>query len=173
MDGVEIRALGEGDAEAFWEVRLRALRDHPEAFGSSYEETRGMAPEDLARRFRADWVEGGAMFGAFSEGRLVGVVGLARSPRAKRRHRAGIRSVYVAPEARGRGVAAALLAAAIRRARAWGDVEVLDLSVGVDNGAARRLYAGFGFETYGVERRALKVDGRYVDEALMALWLDR
>lgn len=172
-DAVEIRALGEEDAGAFRALRLRALRDHPEAFGSSYEETRALPPEEWERRFRSDWVEGGVMFGAFVGGRLVGTVGVARATREKQRHRAGIRSVYVAPEARGRGIGAALMAAAIGQARAWGAVEVLELSVGVGNAAARRLYAGFGFVTYGVERWALKVDGQDVDEALMVLRLDR
>lgn len=172
-DGIEIRALTEADAGAFREVRLRALRDHPEAFGSSFAEELAHPPGEAAQRFRAAWIAGGVMFGAFADGRLVGVTGLAREPRTKRRHRAGIRSVYVEPEARRRGVATALLAEVIRQARAWGDVEVLELSVTVDNDAARRLYAGFGFRTYGIERWALKVGGRYVDEALMALRLDR
>ena len=42
-----------------------------------------------------------------------------------------------------------------------------------ENGAARRLYAAAGFRTYGIDRWALKVDGRDVDLALMVLRLDR
>ncbi len=170
---VEIRALGADDAGAFRAVRLRALRDHPEAFGSSFEEERALPEDEAARRFRAAWIESGMMFGAVADGRLVGVTGLARSPRAKQRHRAGIRSVYVAPEARGRGVARALLTVAIRQARAWGDIEVLELSVAVENLSARRLYAAAGFRTCGIDRWALKVGGRDVDLALMVLRLDR
>jgi hypothetical protein len=37
---MKIRALTEADAGIFWAVRLRALRDEPEAFGRDYEETR-------------------------------------------------------------------------------------------------------------------------------------
>ena len=34
-----VRKLTEDDLEAVWTLRLRALRDNPEAFGSTYEET--------------------------------------------------------------------------------------------------------------------------------------
>ena len=33
-----IRPLTRLDAESFFQLRLRALQEHPEAFGSSYEE---------------------------------------------------------------------------------------------------------------------------------------
>lgn len=173
LAGARVRALGEADAADFWAVRLRAVREHPRAFGWTAEEVLHMPPAERARRFRDDWLEGGVMLGAFVDHRLVGTLGLARPSRAKRRHRGEIRSVYVAPEARGAGIAAALLAEAIRRAGVTPGLEVLGLSVGEDNAPARRLYERFGFEAYGVEHRALKVDGGYVDEVLMALRLDR
>ena len=37
-----------------------------------------------------------------------------------------------------------------------------------DNEQARRLYTSLGFVEYGLERNALKQDGRYYDEVLMA-----
>ena len=42
---MEVRRLTEADGEAFWNIRLRALRDNPESFGASYEEIleRGIA----------------------------------------------------------------------------------------------------------------------------------
>ena len=42
---MEVRRLTEADAEAFWNIRLRALRDDPESFGASYTEIleRGIA----------------------------------------------------------------------------------------------------------------------------------
>ena len=36
---MEIRFLDSNDGAAFWELRLEGLRDQPEAFGSSYQET--------------------------------------------------------------------------------------------------------------------------------------
>ena len=56
---MEVRILTEADAQAFWNIRLRALRDNPESFGASYEEIlerglilrpkRGNQPRRLSR----------------------------------------------------------------------------------------------------------------------------
>jgi len=42
------------------------------------------------------------------------------------------------------------------------------LSVVSENEQARRLYASLGFVEYGLEKKALKQDGRYYDEVHMA-----
>lgn len=47
-------------------------------------------------------------------------------------------------------------------------VELIELAVVSENEQARRFYASAGFVEYGIERNALKQDGRYYDEILMA-----
>jgi RimJ/RimL family protein N-acetyltransferase len=47
------------------------------------------------------------------------------------------------------------------------------LSVVRDNVQALRLYKRLGFSEYGLEKNALKQDGRYYDEVLMARDLNR
>ena len=47
------------------------------------------------------------------------------------------------------------------------------LTVVSENEAARRLYRTLGFIEYGLERRALKQNGRYYDEVLMVKFLDQ
>jgi RimJ/RimL family protein N-acetyltransferase len=47
-------------------------------------------------------------------------------------------------------------------------VELIQLAVVSDNEQARRLYERLGFLEYAVERKALKQDGHYYDEVLMA-----
>ena len=69
------------------------------------------------------------------------------------------------------GLAQQLVEAVIAGAREAGAV-VLQLSVTVGNAPAQRLYRRMGFTVYGVERRSLKVSGRFHDEELMALDLD-
>ena len=51
------------------------------------------------------------------------------------------------------------------------DLEFVKLSVSIPNKPATKLYKSLGFEKYGVEPAALKVDGKHVDEALMQLIL--
>ena len=60
-----------------------------------------------------------------------------------------ITSVYARPDARGRGLVAALLARIAARASVAG-MERLGLRVGIENLPARRRYAAAGFVTVGV-----------------------
>jgi ribosomal protein S18 acetylase RimI-like enzyme len=172
---MDIRELSEGDAEAFRALRLRALREHPEAFGASYEDMAARPLERIAEQLREAHASADQCnLGAFdADGRLVGMVGFWRNTSSKTRHRGMIWGMYTAPEVRGTGAGRALLNELIGRARAMPGVEQMHLDVVTSNTAARTLYLSAGFEVYGLDRRALKLpDGTYLDEEKMVLWLD-
>jgi ribosomal protein S18 acetylase RimI-like enzyme len=171
MEMIRIRPLTEADAKRWRDLRLRMLRENPEAFGSAYEDQAAWPLDRFAQRLREANTPDNLILGAFEGDALIGSVGMGREVGAKVRHKAGIVSVYVAPEARGRSVARALFDDIIARARTLPGLEQLYLGVGADNIAARSLYLSLGFEVYGLERHALKVGERYVDEELMVLWL--
>ena len=107
------------------------------------------------------------VFGAYAGGRIAGVAAFKQEVGPKERHKGVVGGVYVEPDARGQGIAAALIAAIIETARHV--VEQLTLVVVQGNGAAIALYRKFGFEVYGVEPRARKNPGGYVDKVLMVL----
>jgi GNAT superfamily N-acetyltransferase len=109
------------------------------------------------------------VFGALAGDELCGMVGIIREAGAKERHRARIWGMYVAPPQRRRGLARALLQAAIDHARAWPDVDQLILSVTEAADPARRLYESAGFRVWGREPRALCWQGRFFDEDHLAL----
>lgn len=169
---MDIRLLDERDAEAYRTFRLRALRENPEAFGATYEESANRPLAEVAARLHLD-DEPPERFtlGAYAEGALAGSVTFSRLQYAKERHKGVITAMFVAPEQRGKGMGRALMEAAITRARKVPGVEQILLSVVTTNTAARALYLALGFESYGQERRALKQNGRYYDEDLMVLWL--
>ncbi|WBB59808.1 N-acetyltransferase [Streptomyces sp. WMMC500] len=77
-----------------------------------------------------------------------------------------IQGLVVAPEARGAGVARALLRAGAEHARAAG-ARRLTLRVLGHNAPARRLYESEGFAVEGVLPEEFLLDGRYVDDVLM------
>ena len=165
-----VRRLDEADADAYQALRLRGLQEAPEAFGSSYEEEADRPREVVAERLSG--VLGAAVYGAFGGGgALVGIGAVRREPQRKARHRAGIFGMYVAPEARGRGVGRAILQALADHARTLEGVERLDLGVTVSNAAARGLYAAFGFVTWGVQPDAYRADGRSWDSEMMTMAL--
>ena len=67
----------------------------------------------------------------------------------------------------GQGIGRALLAEFDRLARQLPGLEQVVLSVTAGNAHAVRLYEGAGFVRYGLQPRAIKVDGQYHDKALM------
>lgn len=166
-----IRALLPADAEAYATLRRRALDTDPHAFLGSPEDDFAIDAEEVRRRL----VEGerlGDRFivGAFDAG-LAGFLGFYRERMRKLRHKGRLWGFYVAPEQRGRGLGAALLDAALERARAMPGLEQLGLSVSTPCEAAHRLYRRTGFRSYGTEPRALRLDDAYLDEHLMVLEL--
>ena len=163
----EIRRLTAADAGVYRPVRLDALRLHPTAFTAAYEDEMTLPPEEWARRLDPP----GVVFGAFTDGKLVGITGLRREGRAKWRHKAVLVSVYVDAGNRRGGLARALAEAAIEHARAAG-LLLLTLNVTVGNAGARRLYESLGFRSYGIERRSLRVGDAFYDDEMMALDLD-
>ena len=158
---MEVRILTEADAEAFWNIRLRALRDDPESFGSSYEEIleRGIAGATQSLRKR-DTAPDDVTFGAFDGETLVGIAGFRRGEEVKKRHKGVIWGMYVPREMRGKGIGKALLEAAIAHAKTLPQLEQINLSVVLTSREARHLFISLGFETYGLERRALKLRDR-------------
>jgi len=168
---VEIRRLGPEDAAAYRDLRLRGLREHPDAFTSSYEEAVEKPLDSTAERLRGDGPE--AVYGAFAGGVLAGVVGLAREPRAKNRHKATVFGMFVGAEHVRRGIGAALLRHVIGEAKRQDGLAQLVLTVTATNTAARRLYEHAGFRSFGIEPRAIRVDGNYFDKNHMILFLGR
>lgn len=167
MTSVLVRRLIASDAAALRQLRLDALVETPESFGSSYEEEHTLTLEDIHA-----WISpanDGAMFGAFADGVLAGMVGVGRQRMLKMRHKAHIWSMYVAPAQRGRGLARLLMQAAITHARTMRGIRQVQLSVTANNAPAAALYASLGFDVYGNEPEALCVNGKLYDEALMSL----
>ena len=105
---------------------------------------------------------------AESDGKLIGVLNYSGVNRYAIRHVATL-GISVRAAYQRRGVGSALLAEAIRRARASGCVRRLDLLVYADNERAIRLYERFGFLREGVHTRAIRRNHELIDEVRMAL----
>lgn len=80
----------------------------------------------------------------------------------------GVLGVALLPALRGQGVGRRLIARALEAANAYG-LSRVELTVRENNRNAIALYKKFGFETEGLKRNALKIDGRYENLVLMGL----
>jgi ribosomal protein S18 acetylase RimI-like enzyme len=144
------------DAPEYRAFRLRGLREHPDAFTSSFEEENLRPLAYTQARLGTPMTE--KIWGAFVEGALAGMVGLSHETRLKNRHKAALVSLYVAGEFTGRGLGRALVNTVRQDARDSG-VELVVLTVTDSNRAACALYAQAGFSAFGVEPDAIRVDG--------------
>jgi RimJ/RimL family protein N-acetyltransferase len=161
-----VRRLEPADAEALVKIRREALLTEPLAFGAADTEEQSLlavARRSLGARDQQ------AVFAHADGGELAGMVGLGRFEGLKEQHKSHIWGMYVAARVRGRGVGRALMQAAIDHARGWPGMEQVQLSVTEASAAARRLYLALGFSPWGLEVRALRWEGRYLDEEYLVL----
>ncbi len=161
MHDVQIRRLSSADAIIYRELRLEALRLAPDAFSSTFAVENA---EPLT--WFADRLERSAVFGAFGGEELRGIAAFLARQGQKEAHKGVLVGMYVRPDARNAGIGRRLAEAIIEHAR--NEVEILQLSVVAGNEPARRLYTSLGFVEYGIEKNALKANGCYWDEVLMA-----
>jgi len=165
---VDIRFLTGIDSAQYKSLRLEALQNNPEAFSSSYKEEIDIPIQQTEIRLNA---EHSYTIGAFINKKLVGVATLVVETKKKIQHRATIFAVYVYPKHRNVGIANKLLAELIKKAKSLPRVEQIYLTVTASNLPAKKLYHSIGFETYGIEKRALKIEDTYYDDELMVLFI--
>jgi ribosomal protein S18 acetylase RimI-like enzyme len=171
MSKLDIRKIVEAELPQLRDLRLRSLKEHPEAFGVAYEEELATPPEKFNEKLSPYFNSlDNLLLGAFLDGSLVGMLAFSRYGIIKFRHTGYIWGMYVAGEAQGHGIGKALMQAAIAHARSLPDLEKINLDVVPTNASARGLYLSLGFVPFGRQPRALKVDGIYHD--LESLTLD-
>ena len=160
MSGTEIRQLEAANGAEYQALFLEALQSAPAAFAGDYDEELGRSSEQIADRFRRE-----VIFGAFVSGRLRGIATFLQQMPPKRRHVGMIWNMYVSEEQRGTGLAHSLFRHVLDAASL--QVDQVELYVALDNSRGRKFYRKFGFESYGVMPRALRVQGEDYDALMM------
>lgn len=89
MRSITIRPLKESNWDAWWAMRLTALREHPDAFGSDHDETVEAGEASSRERFVTTAITGdNRILGAFTQDdALIGTCGIIRHSSVKSRHR--------------------------------------------------------------------------------------
>lgn len=91
---------------------------------------------------------------------------------SKLRHTADL-TMGVANTIRNHGVGKLIIQAALKRASAAPELEIIYLMVRSDNVAAIRLYNSMGFETLALLNRDIKIGTEYFDGMLMRRFVDK
>jgi len=134
--------------QAYREIRLRALADAPHAFSTTLDTQQVLAPEAWAARLDAAAASGKDYpLLAERQGEAVGMAWAKVD--ADDASIVNLFQMWVAPGARGQGIAGALLDAAIGWARAR-QAQALQLGVNCDNLPAIGLYQRIGFADTGL-----------------------
>lgn len=141
--GMKLRQAVPGDEPILRALRLSAMTDAPEAFGSNYDRELARTVADWTR-----WLAPGATFLVEApDGAAVGLVAAVPDAAAPVVH---LMAMWVDPIARGSGAADALVEAVVAWASARG-VATVHLHVEKQNTRARRLYERHGFRATGHE----------------------
>jgi GNAT superfamily N-acetyltransferase len=143
---ISVRRIKVGEGELYKQIRLRALREAPYAFLSTYASALERSAENW--REQADRSAEGkdrATFFAFSEDELVGLAALYRDP--DRADTGEILQVWIAPEQRGTGLAVTLLDEVLDWGRQNGFNRFL-ANVTQKNDHALRFYLRYGFRLF-------------------------
>jgi ribosomal protein S18 acetylase RimI-like enzyme len=159
-----IEQLDASHALAYRALMLEAYERHPQAFTSSVRERAAMPLSGWESRLSSPL---DVVLGAFDEGQLAGIVGLALEPREKARHKATLFGMYVSASVRQRGLGVQLVEAALAQARRHPELRLVKLTVTAGNEAALKLYQRCGFIQFGLEPMAVRVGEEYFDKIHM------
>jgi GNAT superfamily N-acetyltransferase len=132
-----------GDEPILREVRLQALSDEPDAFGSTYEREVARTTADWRR-----WMSPGVTFILCEPAGARGMVAGARDEADSAVIH--LMAMWVHPDIRGSGGATALVAAVVAWAQSVG-AKCIRLNVIEGNARARRFYERVGFCCTGLE----------------------
>jgi len=138
---IDIQQLSLDDVERLRAIRLTALQDAPQAFTTTFQQMEALSPEGWLKQLTSL-----TTFVAVVDGIDSGMV--RGTPNPDDDSSADLISLWVAPQARGRGVGEALIDAVITWARSEGYTRLV-LEAGIENRSAVALYTRKGFKPTG------------------------
>ena len=159
-----IELLNPSHANAYRQLMLEAYAQHPQAFVSTIAH-REKLPLSWWQAQLDD--ELSALFGAFVDDQLAGIIGLAFEPWDDAPHKATLFGLYVPQRFRGKGLGEKLVQAVLSLAEEEPEIKVIELTVSASSHAALALYTRCGFSQSGLEDCAIRVGDDYFDRVHM------
>ena len=163
----EVRTLTPADQPNWRRLRLQALERYPAAFLTTAGEQRAR-PASVDRAA----LSGGNWRGLFLSHEMIGIGALIPKVQDACAHRVDIGAFFVIEDHWGSNAGQFFLDALESEARKRGALQ-MELSVASDNPRAIRFYERNGFERFGMQPRAVILDGHPVDDFFYVKMLDR
>lgn len=168
MTQIIYRLLNSTDRDSYSRIRLECLTNYPDYFGDSYEEEIHAGQSRFEKTFLLS-KDHSFLYGAFSQGILIGISGFIQQKRIKTVHRGELVQVYVDPSFSGQGIGSRLIALTIAKAFDNIFIDQILLSVVLSNDQATKLYQKFGFVLYGVIKNYFKTADHSWTQIFMTL----
>jgi len=105
------------------------------------------------------------------DGRIVGMAHLAKGRFKKNRH-VGFLGISILKGYRRMGIGTAMMEYMIDWTKQQEGLEKISLTVFSTNKIAIDLYSKFGFKIEGVNKKQYRIEGKYIDDLLMAKFLN-
>lgn len=162
------RKIKEDEWQKYKKIRLEALKNDPQAFGSSYERENQKSDNEWKEKLMLSNTDDSKKIFVGIDNDSNGFLAIGGAY-AENLGEWNVIAIYVNPKYRGQGVSKILLSEIINTLKARGNVKRLILRVNVNQQAAVNLYRSLGFVIINKEEKQLLGDGNFYDEFEMAL----
>jgi RimJ/RimL family protein N-acetyltransferase len=165
---MEIIKLTPKDWKNLKDLRLEALKEESDAFGSSYEESAAHSDDEWKQKLANPK---NPTILVCDEGQAIGMAGAYQEKGVNLKHIAYIWGVYLRKNYRGKGISLKLMEALLNEIAKNKEIEKINLNVNTSRLSAVKLYEKLGFEIVGTLHKEMKVNGKYIDEHVMEKFL--
>jgi len=152
--------------QEYREIRLKALKTDPTAFGESYEQEKEKSEQKIISHLSATNYR---TYIARIGNKIVALAEYSLTLPAHVEHLAEIHSVFTDPDFRGQKIGPKLIKQMLDDLHKNQKTSRITLSVGSEQKAAIKMYDELGFVQFGIGRKELKVGGEYYDQVQMEL----
>lgn len=163
---MQIRMLQEHDNVLYTQLWQQALVAQNRFFRISIE-------DEPSPKIQTKFSSESFTLGAFVDSNLVGTLSVERDSRTKLKHKALLFRMFVDSSHAGKGIGKALVKQAKAQSILIQGLHQLHLTVLSNNERAIYLYQSCGFETFALEPKSVEINGHYIDELQMILFLNK
>lgn len=162
----QIEILGPEQWQDYREIRLKALKSDPTAFGESYEREVVKSEQEIRQKLSNQDYQ---TYIARIDNKITAMAVSSLEKPQHVEHLAKLHSIFTDPDFRKQGIGSKLLERVLNDLHQNPITSRVILSVNNEQEVAKQMYEKLGFVQYGLGKKEMKVDGKYYDMAQMEL----